>query len=224
MSSPADAPGSPTKTCKICASEIPVGAIKCVKCGSFQNYRRYFDFGNTTIALLIALISVIGLAQKNISELYHAFFLDPLQPNIVANVEAANRFRLSILIQNSAANRIVLSGTALCRVPIFKAGVEFKDSDNFRYPKPSEISAVHLIVYKNPNEQLIVGGGQATTAIFVFQESRPEEGQPFSDATNEIRPYCFVSYIDQRGREDGLYVPINSVTAYFLQRAVSPSP
>jgi ribosomal protein L40E len=107
-----------TKNCKVCASEIPLAASKCVKCGSYQNYRRYFEFGNSTIALLIALISVISLASKDISDLYRSLFVDPLQSDFTARISTIKRDRLSILFQNNGTNRITLDSGALCRVPI----------------------------------------------------------------------------------------------------------
>lgn len=48
--------------CVACKSEIEDGATKCVHCDSFQNWRRYLVFGNTVLALLVALISVSALA------------------------------------------------------------------------------------------------------------------------------------------------------------------
>ena len=93
--------GSKSKPCVACASKIPASAIKCVKCGSYQNYRRYFEFGNTTIALLIALISVVSLAHKNISDLYRSLFVDPFEPIVVASVSSIERKKVSILFQNN---------------------------------------------------------------------------------------------------------------------------
>ena len=210
------------KKCKICASEIPRAAIKCTKCGSYQNFRRYFEFSNSTLALLIALISVVSLAHKNISDLYRSLFVDPFQPDIIARILSIEPHKLSILLQNNAMNRVTLSDSILCRVPILTSNLEPKDDWNFRYPKPSEISEVHLVVYENPHDQRIVEGGGSATAVYLLHQTRPEEGRPFSEAAAEIKPYCFVSYVDQRGREDGLFVAIQSVNAYFLQKALVP--
>ena len=54
-------PSAGTKACAACGEEISSAAVKCARCGSYQNWRRYVDISNTTISLLIALISVIGL-------------------------------------------------------------------------------------------------------------------------------------------------------------------
>ena len=54
--------------CIVCREDIQEGAIKCNKCGSYQNYRRYFTFSSTVLALLIALISVITWATPILKE------------------------------------------------------------------------------------------------------------------------------------------------------------
>lgn len=48
------------KLCKLCSEEIKKGAIICIHCNSFQDWRRFLTISNTTLALLIALITVIS--------------------------------------------------------------------------------------------------------------------------------------------------------------------
>jgi ribosomal protein L40E len=211
-------PAELKKLCKVCASEMPFAAIKCIKCGSYQGFRRYFEFSNSSIALLIALISVIGLAQKNFSDLYRSFFVDPLKADVAVRISSIERGKISILIQNNATSRIVLDDGTLCRVPILATGVEPSDGWTLRYPKPTEVSEVHIIVYENPNEQRVIEGGKSTMALYLLHQTRTEEGRPFDERVDEVRPYCFVSYVDQRGRKDGLFVPIDSFDAYRLQK------
>lgn len=50
--------------------EIEDGALKCVHCSSYQDWRRRLSVGNTTLALLIALLSSVGL----LASLYSQFF------------------------------------------------------------------------------------------------------------------------------------------------------
>jgi hypothetical protein len=52
------APGS--KLCAACAEQIPKAAVKCRFCGSYQNWRRRLADSTTILALLVALVSVIG--------------------------------------------------------------------------------------------------------------------------------------------------------------------
>jgi hypothetical protein len=41
---------------------MPADGLKCTECGSFQNWRRVLSFSSEILALLIALISVLGIA------------------------------------------------------------------------------------------------------------------------------------------------------------------
>jgi hypothetical protein len=48
--------------CSICKHEMPVGAVKCVECGSYHNWRRFLGMGSTVLGLLVALVSVLAFA------------------------------------------------------------------------------------------------------------------------------------------------------------------
>ncbi len=50
-----------TKECVACMGRIPITANKCSNCGSFQNFRRFLDIGNSSLSLLIALASISTL-------------------------------------------------------------------------------------------------------------------------------------------------------------------
>jgi hypothetical protein len=50
---------SEKKSCLTCSLQIPLTAKKCVNCGSYQNWRRHLDFGNTSIALLVAFLGLL---------------------------------------------------------------------------------------------------------------------------------------------------------------------
>ena len=46
--------------CSTCAEKILARAKKCTHCGSFQDWRKFVDVGNTALALLVALVTVVG--------------------------------------------------------------------------------------------------------------------------------------------------------------------
>ncbi|WP_046669652.1 hypothetical protein, partial [Neorhizobium galegae] len=76
---------------------MPLGAVKCMGCGSFQNYRRFFDFGNNAIALLVALISVSTLAVETGVRAFRGLYEDPLAPQLSARILHADVEGLRIL-------------------------------------------------------------------------------------------------------------------------------
>lgn len=58
-------------TCKHCKSKIPVGANICTVCKSYQDWRNWIPFINTTVPIITALISVIGLVTPVLYKIYH---------------------------------------------------------------------------------------------------------------------------------------------------------
>lgn len=57
--------------CKQCKSKIPSGACICSVCNTYQDWRRFIPFSNTALALLTALISVIGIATPAVYKVVH---------------------------------------------------------------------------------------------------------------------------------------------------------
>lgn len=57
--------------CKVCREEISLGAKKCVHCDSFQTWRRHLNFSSTVLSLLVALVSVSGIAFPAITAALH---------------------------------------------------------------------------------------------------------------------------------------------------------
>lgn len=48
--------------CKVCKEEIQEEALKCIHCGSFQNFRRHLNISTSILSLLVALVTVASVA------------------------------------------------------------------------------------------------------------------------------------------------------------------
>lgn len=48
--------------CRECAHVMPASALKCSKCQSFQDWRRYLAFSSTALSLVIAFLSILTVA------------------------------------------------------------------------------------------------------------------------------------------------------------------
>ncbi|WP_347887884.1 hypothetical protein ABHF54_08660 [Nitrosomonas europaea] len=66
-----DMPDVQTELCKQCKSGIPSGARICSKCNSYQDWRSVIPFSNTALALLTALVSVVGIAAPAVYNVVH---------------------------------------------------------------------------------------------------------------------------------------------------------
>jgi hypothetical protein len=56
--------------CKICKKSIPVSAKVCTECDHYQDWRRFLTIGSSSLSLIIALISVIGLTAPTFYKLF----------------------------------------------------------------------------------------------------------------------------------------------------------
>ncbi len=57
------------KHCVACRQPIPTDSTKCFHCRSRQNWLRILDFGNSFLALMVALISVLSFSVPKFIEL-----------------------------------------------------------------------------------------------------------------------------------------------------------
>ena len=60
----------PRKPCRVCMEEIREGAVKCIHCGSYQNWRRYLAFSVVVLSLLVALFSVLTVGAPIIKDTF----------------------------------------------------------------------------------------------------------------------------------------------------------
>jgi hypothetical protein len=58
--------------CKQCCNAIPRGARLCSHCNSYQDWRSWFSVSSTVLALLTALVSVLGIATPAVINVLHS--------------------------------------------------------------------------------------------------------------------------------------------------------
>lgn len=94
--------------CVACKLPVPEGASKCVKCGSFQNAWRFLPFGQTSLALVIALASVMGLVGERLYILVAGDYSD-----IRIATVASSQLGVTMLASNSGTRAGVISSAEL---------------------------------------------------------------------------------------------------------------
>jgi hypothetical protein len=103
-----DQPSAAAKVrCPVCCEQIEPGARHCIHCSSDLTWRRHLHFSNTTLALLTALIAVLGTLGPKVAEL-----LDPrgtrIQGVFVGDVKGTAHY--SFLATNRGAEGGVIRG------------------------------------------------------------------------------------------------------------------
>ena len=94
--------------CRVCREQIKNDANKCIHCGSFQDWRRYVNFSNTVLALLVALASVMSWGIPTIKE---AFKED--KSEIVFGLQNVSNEGIIMLVSNIGTKAGGLSDASL---------------------------------------------------------------------------------------------------------------
>jgi hypothetical protein len=130
MNSPSATPEPTEKVpCKLCMSPVPKGAQKCVECGGMQNWQRHITIDNTSIALLIALLSTVGLLATLFEQ-----YLVPEKSDIFAHWTSmlGDEF-FFLLVNDGPRSAIVIGGS------FFDAKGELIGNCGFRKGSPQGI-------------------------------------------------------------------------------------
>lgn len=132
----------PGPVCIACKHPIPDGASKCSKCGSMQNAWRFLPFGQNSLALVIALVSVVGLVGERLYDLLKGEYTDIQMAPV-----ATSPIGVTILASNSGTRAGVLSGAELEVVgswgnAIFKMGA----SDSATFVEPGDDTLVEFVL------------------------------------------------------------------------------
>lgn len=99
---------STTTPCRVCKEEIKQGSNKCIHCGSFQDWRRYINFSNTVLALLVALASVLSWGIPAVKEALKAD-----KSEIVFGLQKVSYDGITMLVSNIGTKSGGLSAATL---------------------------------------------------------------------------------------------------------------
>jgi hypothetical protein len=101
------------KPCVICGEKIPVAAIKCTHCETFQDWRRYVGFSTTFLALLTALVSVVSASLPGFVE-----FLKGHDSKIAVAFQSDDRQGGILLLASNSGDRPGGIAEVILRVPV----------------------------------------------------------------------------------------------------------
>ena len=81
--------------CPVCKKSIPHGARKCTECSSYLDWRRFLGVSQTTLALLIALISLVSTTAPTFYN-----WITPDYSKLHAEVRQVYREKLELFVSN----------------------------------------------------------------------------------------------------------------------------
>lgn len=195
-----------TKRCKVCQEPINAKAEKCIHCSSDQTWRLRLGFSATILALLVALVTVLGAAAPVIKDL-----LLPTNSNLVATFQGADtkstteHLALHVLVSNTG-NR---PGTVT-------ADTSFLFSDEWDVPG----LAVRLVEPARPTERVVEAGKFAlltfsiTASLDRLKDVAQKVVKSLRDKKTE-RCRLLVSSVDNKGKPKSQWVELNCLSVLF---------
>lgn len=146
-----------TKSCRVCAVDIPEAAIKCTACDSYQDWRGGIRIGATTMSLIVALVALTPAAIKGLTGL-----VTPQDSHIVLGRPIWQRGHYIQFVSNTGIRPGAVTGGILYR--------------GRRQPKgqrtlPEELYGLEL--EDAPKGALIVEPGKSLLVRFRLTDSRP---------------------------------------------------
>ncbi|UWQ15454.1 hypothetical protein K3556_06085 [Aliiroseovarius sp. M344] len=182
-----------SKLCVVCADSIPSQAIKCTRCQSYQNWRRHLSVGNSSLALLVALLAVIGPATEGLKDLLE-WRREVLQKEVELAIANFTPNEASVLVSNKT-DRSIVAGAFQCALKLPLDG-EFSLStfvesgySKFDWPK-SHQTIDFLVSYSSPKIELIAANSEAYVEYVSDFVSPPLRfsGNPEDEAMS----YCYL--------------------------------
>ncbi|RXG85621.1 hypothetical protein [Bradyrhizobium vignae] len=108
---------APTKLCRYCQKPMPLQAIICTECSSWQNWRGLLNFSVPVLSLLLALATVIFSSGR---EFYQAITYKPKLDVLLTKLDINNEREpwkpghLRVSIVNNESEDIILDVTIEC--------------------------------------------------------------------------------------------------------------
>jgi hypothetical protein len=103
---------APAPLCPECKQPVLEGATICAGCKSYLDWRRFLVFGQTTLALLVALIAVLTAFIPVLRDV-----LTPKDSNLSFNYQGPTSFGFEVLISNTGIRPAVLHNAVGHRCP-----------------------------------------------------------------------------------------------------------
>lgn len=117
------------QACWACGTSLKKDQKVCLECGSWQTWRRYIGISNTSLALLIALLSIVSLGGRTLLDLYEEFYPD-LEVNLSGQFDS-ERQTIHLRAYNFGNKSANLGANIRCTFGLDNAMGHSKENDGF---------------------------------------------------------------------------------------------
>ncbi|HDM8174849.1 TPA: hypothetical protein P0E27_002069 [Vibrio harveyi] len=192
--------------CLTCSSLIPGNSKKCVACGSYQDFRRFIDIGNTSISLLIAFLTLTLLVFDRANELYTNYQTEKAAIDVNRNLYSISKNDLVIMYSNHGYSDAVLPQGVICILPLAKQDSYFDKQTLFSSSSLASIQNdeverefVYSYVASNDLSELVLPSGQTRLVKYKYHELVPVKTSSETTDAEDYLSYCSVSIDNVNG-------------------------
>jgi len=140
---------SETQVCKQCRQAIPDAASRCYHCGSVQDWRSWLSLSNTSLALIIALISILSVSINQIRGLIASD-----QPDIKMILEEAVEDEATFIARNEGLMGGVVRIQSFSVWPLGKTPWSIQLFDKGHYIEKQHEKSFQTSAHKKTSEYL----------------------------------------------------------------------
>jgi len=173
--------------CVVCKNLINMGAKKCIQCDSWQDYRQFLNIGNTSISLIIAVLSVFALASDGIIKILE-YTRDKNLSEVIGHVMELEEDYLTMFVKNIGPSQAVLSSEVFCN---------FSSHD-----KKTDLTKIETVYYAaKQSENLILNSNESTKIRLKHTKTTISELKFSKDSGKED---CILPFKHANGKMDAL--------------------
>ncbi|WP_404925706.1 hypothetical protein [Mesorhizobium sp. ORM16] len=147
-----------TKLCLMCCTPIPARARKCTTCGEFQDWRRLIPWGNSTLALLTALISVTTVAVVPLGKVVAGWSVDRDDARVTGVMTEMTTNSATVAFLNTGTARSFVDTGLTCAMLVRKQPGPGYDQLIYRDEDISHVAVIKYIRSIDPNGGLVEPG------------------------------------------------------------------
>ncbi|MDX8348242.1 hypothetical protein SLH49_09605 [Cognatiyoonia sp. IB215446] len=186
------------KNCVECSSEIPISAVKCTNCSSYQDWRRHLGTFSSTLALPIAILAVVGAFWDQIAHVKSTFF-PTLLPDTSVLVTDISLNSVSLLVTNRGSSTLVFDGPR-CMLALPREITNlFEDNGTMRWPNPGEVFETVYVYFTGDLPTILASEKQAS--LTYFAPSLQPANIAIDERNEPVRSFCTLLFSDEFGNE-----------------------
>lgn len=189
--------------CLVCAEPIKSSASKCKHCGSFQDFRRHVPFGNTALALIVAILALLSPVIDTISTQYELYLKRNEKRVELALVEVLPS-HVSALVSNRSSSSIVIDRIGcIVSVPFDPTVMYVVNSDEeiveIAWPRARDTIGSSLVTYR-PNENFLLAASEQAYLNFSRTHVVPPKQALIhteDDDDDIVRSFCTIGAVSE---------------------------